>query len=80
MYPALLKSDIASCPSQLLDIVLLGIVRDIVPLFISFREEGFEFEDKKFLCVRADKNSIYAKDDRRGLVLGMLPTVKPVYQ
>ena len=35
-----------------------------------FREDGIDFEEKKFLCVRADKNSIYAKDERRGLVLG----------
>ncbi|XP_013421902.1 profilin-4 [Lingula anatina] len=33
------------------------------------REEGLYFEDKQYKCVRADKNSIYAKSARKGLVL-----------
>ncbi|KAH9500185.1 Profilin-4 [Bulinus truncatus] len=33
------------------------------------REEGIYFDDKQFKCVRADKNSIYAKCNKRGLIL-----------
>ncbi|KAK2144047.1 hypothetical protein LSH36_791g01010 [Paralvinella palmiformis] len=33
------------------------------------REDGLYFDDKQFRCVRADKNSIYAKYHKRGLVL-----------
>ncbi|KAK3763345.1 hypothetical protein RRG08_021166 [Elysia crispata] len=33
------------------------------------REEGIYFDDKQYKCVRADKTSIYAKCNKRGLVL-----------
>ncbi|XP_064617120.1 profilin-4-like isoform X2 [Liolophura sinensis] len=33
------------------------------------REEGIFFEDKLYKCVRADKSSIYAKQQSKGLVL-----------
>ena len=34
------------------------------------RAEGFEFRGTNYMCVRADKNSIYAKDEqKRGLVM-----------
>lgn len=33
------------------------------------RDEGLFFNDKMYKCVRADKNSIYAKSDKIGLVL-----------
>ncbi|XP_070190084.1 profilin-4-like [Littorina saxatilis] len=33
------------------------------------REEGIYFDDRQYKCVRADKNSIYAKCGKRGLVL-----------
>ncbi|KAL5009520.1 hypothetical protein ScPMuIL_011825 [Solemya velum] len=33
------------------------------------REEGIYFEDKQYKCVRADKNSIYGKCGKKGLVL-----------
>ncbi|XP_076466379.1 profilin-4-like isoform X2 [Babylonia areolata] len=33
------------------------------------REEGIYFDDRQFKCVRADKNSIYAKCGRQGLIL-----------
>ncbi|XP_076445748.1 profilin-4-like isoform X1 [Babylonia areolata] len=33
------------------------------------REEGIYFDDRQFKCVRADKNSIYSKCGKRGLVL-----------
>ncbi|CAL1532799.1 unnamed protein product [Lymnaea stagnalis] len=33
------------------------------------REEGIYYDDKQYKCVRADKNSIYAKCNKRGLVL-----------
>lgn len=33
------------------------------------REEGIYFDDRQYKCVRADKNSIYGKCDKRGLIL-----------
>nr|XP_034331854.1 profilin-4 isoform X1 [Crassostrea gigas] len=33
------------------------------------REEGIYFDDQQYKCVRADKNSIYGKCDKRGLIL-----------
>ncbi|XP_041351509.1 profilin-4-like isoform X2 [Gigantopelta aegis] len=33
------------------------------------REEGMYFADQQYKCVRADKNSIYAKCNKNGLVL-----------
>ncbi|XP_046327904.1 profilin-4-like [Haliotis cracherodii] len=33
------------------------------------REEGIYFDDKQYKCVRADKNSIYAKCHKKGLIL-----------
>ncbi|XP_059143475.1 profilin-4-like isoform X2 [Physella acuta] len=33
------------------------------------REEGIYFDEKQYKCVRADKQSIYAKCNKRGLVL-----------
>ncbi|XP_025097151.1 profilin-4-like isoform X2 [Pomacea canaliculata] len=33
------------------------------------REEGLYFDDKQYKCVRADKNSIYAKCGKKGLIL-----------
>ncbi|XP_003729111.1 profilin-4 isoform X2 [Strongylocentrotus purpuratus] len=33
------------------------------------RQEGLYFHDKLYKCVRADKNSIYAKCDKVGMVL-----------
>ncbi|KAM4772384.1 profilin-4 [Rhinophrynus dorsalis] len=35
----------------------------------TIRKHGFNFQDKKFKCMRADKNSIYAKCDNEGIVL-----------
>ncbi|XP_018121469.1 profilin-4 [Xenopus laevis] len=35
----------------------------------AIRKEGLQFWDKTYQCVRADKNSIYAKCDEGGLVL-----------
>jgi len=37
------------------------------------REEGIYFDDRQFKCVRADKNSIYAK------CVGVIFTVKDYY-
>ncbi|KAM3932632.1 profilin-4 [Leptodactylus fuscus] len=33
------------------------------------RREGFNFRDRNYKCVRADKNSIYAKCDNDGIVM-----------
>ncbi|KAK6167539.1 hypothetical protein SNE40_021540 [Patella caerulea] len=33
------------------------------------REEGIFFEDRQYKCVRADKDSIYAKCNENGLIL-----------
>ncbi|KAM4040809.1 profilin-4 isoform 1-T5 [Anomaloglossus baeobatrachus] len=33
------------------------------------RREGFNFRDKVYHCVRADKNSIYAKCDNDGVIM-----------
>ncbi|ELU00332.1 hypothetical protein CAPTEDRAFT_217717 [Capitella teleta] len=33
------------------------------------REEGIYFEDKPYKCIRSDKNSVYAKHNKRGLIL-----------
>lgn len=33
------------------------------------REDGILFDNKLFKCIRADKNSIYAKSSKRGLIL-----------
>merc|ERR1712136_117002 len=35
----------------------------------ELRNEGFNFRGKNFMCVRADKSSIYAKDQKQGLVM-----------
>ncbi|KAG8580068.1 hypothetical protein GDO81_007118 [Engystomops pustulosus] len=47
-------------------------VRVIIDAFKSapvIRREGFQFRDKIYKCVRADKNSIYAKCDNDGLIM-----------
>ncbi|KAJ7990974.1 hypothetical protein DPEC_G00292430 [Dallia pectoralis] len=33
------------------------------------RRQGIYFQDKVYTCVRADRNSIYCKDDARGLIM-----------
>ncbi|CAH1229804.1 profilin-4-like isoform X2 [Branchiostoma lanceolatum] len=33
------------------------------------REDGLYFEDRHYKCVRADKNAVYAKCGKRGLVI-----------
>ncbi|XP_073424427.1 profilin-4 isoform X2 [Dendrobates tinctorius] len=35
----------------------------------DLRREGFHFGDKIYQCVRADKNSIYAKCDNDGVIM-----------
>ncbi|XP_075056593.1 profilin-4 [Mixophyes fleayi] len=35
----------------------------------AIRKEGFHFHDKNYRCVRADKDSIYAKCDNEGVVM-----------
>jgi profilin len=35
----------------------------------NLREKGFRFGGSRYTCVRADKNSIYAKDGNSGVIL-----------
>ncbi|XP_039259959.2 profilin-4-like [Styela clava] len=39
------------------------------------RKEGIVFEGKNYKCIRADKNSIYAKSGHRGLVVARNNTI-----
>ncbi|XP_075719964.1 profilin-4 isoform X3 [Rhinoderma darwinii] len=35
----------------------------------ALRRDGFHFRDKNYKCIRADKNSIYAKCDNDGVIM-----------
>ena len=57
-----------SCDRQL-NINTLDFIFDLMKKIV-INLSGFEFRGTNYMCVRADKNSIYAKDEaKRGLVM-----------
>ncbi|KAM9316393.1 profilin-4 [Gastrophryne carolinensis] len=47
----------------------IKVIIDAFKNTAALRRDGFIFREKNYRCVRADKNSIYAKCDNEGIVL-----------
>ncbi|KAM5165544.1 profilin-4 [Mantella aurantiaca] len=47
----------------------IHVITDAFKNTAVLRREGFNFREKNYKCVRADKNSVYAKCDDEGVVL-----------
>ncbi|XP_073481401.1 profilin-4 [Aquarana catesbeiana] len=47
----------------------IQVIIDAFKNTATLRREGFNFREKNYKCVRADKSSIYAKCDDEGIVM-----------
>ncbi|XP_072263561.1 profilin-4 [Pyxicephalus adspersus] len=47
----------------------IQVIIDAFKNTAALRREGFNFREKNYKCVRADKNSVYAKCDNEGVIM-----------